>query len=376
MSTCHCKDVNEDNDVRGISQYSGRIVSVLRKGSIVKSLILFQFVVSKIQQVLARVACTNGFLASLYFTFVSTKFYREHKGVLQGIQAYKRADVRGQQTSSQLRRNIHRLEKGLIMRPRRETFAEDYIEETVKLLKHAFDGGTLCADEIKWAKDVLLLYFSVVSDTPKIKATRNMFMSLEVVEDVAYIPYQRDAVPDLKISYDQLLTLFKRRRSVRWYLNRMVEKELIYKAVEAASLAPSACNRQPFTFHVLCNKERAVKVARMAGGTVGFAENIPCLIVVVGDLNYYFDERDRHLIYIDGSLASMQLMLALETLGLSSCPINWPDIEQRERAIQHELDLEKFQRPVMQISVGYPDPDGGIPFSQKKSAELLIHQPD
>lgn len=95
-------------------------------------------------------------------------------------------------------------------------------------------------------------------------------------------------------------------------------------------------------------------------------------MVVVGDLSAYPYERDRHLIYVDASLASMQLMLALETLGLSSCPINWPDIEVMERGMAEVLDLSFHERPIMLISVGYPDPTGNIPFSQKKSSDSMI----
>ena len=51
------------------------------------------------------------------------------------------------------------------------------------------------------------------------------------------------------------------------------------------------------------------------------------IIVIVGELDAYEYDRDRHLIYIDGSLAAMTFMLALETLGLSSCPINWSGVE-------------------------------------------------
>lgn len=65
--------------------------------------------------------------------------------------------------------------------------------------------------------------------------------------------------------------------------------------------------------------------------------------------------------------ASMQLMLALDTLGLASCPINWPDVERLERKMDKFLQLQPWQRPVMLIAVGYPDPTGGIPFSAKKS---------
>ena len=68
----------------------------------------------------------------------------------------------------------------------------------------------------------------------------------------------------------------------------------------------------------------------------------------------------------------MQLMLALETLGLSTCAINWPDIESREKMLDSLLSLGKHERTIMLLAVGYADPDGGIPYSQKKDSFDLI----
>ena len=130
--------------------------------------------------------------------------------------------------------------------------------------------------------------------------------------------------------------------------------------------APSACNRLPYRFLYTDERQKVTKLAGFAGGTVGFVEGIPSLIVVIGDLSAYPLERDRHCIYIDSSLATMQLMLALETMGLSTCPINWPDIEFREQLMQKELGLEDYERPIMLLAVGYADPAGGVPYSQKK----------
>ena len=107
-------------------------------------------------------------------------------------------------------------------------------------------------------------------------------------------------------------------------------------------------------------------------GTRGFSENIQALAVIVGDLSCYPKEQDRHLIYIDGGLIAMQFMLALESLGLSSCPINWPDIERFEKKLARRLELEIYQRPIMLIAIGYADADSGVPFSQKKSSDELI----
>ena len=106
-------------------------------------------------------------------------------------------------------------------------------------------------------------------------------------------------------------------------------------------------------------------------GIKGFYRNIPALAVLVGKLSAYVYERDRHIIYIDGGLAAMSFMYALETLGLSSVPINWPDIEFFEKKMEALLHLDIDERPIMLIGIGYADPEGQIPFSQKKSPKLL-----
>ena len=109
----------------------------------------------------------------------------------------------------------------------------------------------------------------------------------------------------------------------------------------------------------------------LPAGTKGWGPNAPVVVVLVGQLRAYFDPRDRHLIYIDGSLAAMGFMLALETLGLSSVPINWPDVASREKKLAKLLDLEPDQRAIMFMAVGYPDPDGMVAYSHKQHLDHL-----
>ncbi|GAB56995.1 nitroreductase family protein [Glaciecola punicea ACAM 611] len=265
------------------------------------------------------------------------------------------------------------------MQPRHPVFAEAYILETVICYHKAIMTPGLCIEEKKWATDVLKEYFSVVIHTKVIAKAKALFEAAIESEDLKAsavsqqsIPRDRSSYPELDIATEQLEALFLRRRSVRWYLPKPVPQKKIIEAVNLASLAPSACNRQPYEFYVVNDMQRAPIIAKCAMGTTGFADNLPCIVVVVGNLDAYPAERDRHCIYIDGSLAAMQFMLAIETLGLATCPINWPDIEARERQLAKELSLSVDQRPVMLIAVGYADPDGGVPFSQKKNNTLLI----
>ena len=93
--------------------------------------------------------------------------------------------------------------------------------------------------------------------------------------------------------------------------------------------------------------------------------------MIVGRQRAYFSERDRHLIYIDGALAAMSFVLALETLGLSSCCINWADIEAQERKMARLLQLEPDERVIMLVAIGYPDPEERVPYSAKKMLHTL-----
>ncbi|RUO62608.1 nitroreductase family protein [Pseudidiomarina insulisalsae] len=316
--------------------------------------------------------------ASLYYCLFSTRFGREHQALLQGriryLESLKAEPDKRMKSRVLLRRNIHRLEKGLIMQPRRSSFASAYIAETLAQFQFAVANPEQDQDELQWAHDVLDAYFSVVKDTPTIaKARKQWETSVGRGSSSNKKPYQYKELPRSTITREELKCLFTQRRSVRWFdSNRKVSGDVIEKAVELSSLAPSACNRLPYSYYYLDTPKRAQEIAALAGGTVGFSQNIQHLIVVVGDLSCYPLERDRHCIYIDASLATMQLMLAFETMGVSTCPINWPDDEGREQLMAERLGLEKFQRPVMLLAFGYADPQGGIPYSAKKSANLLL----
>ena len=138
-----------------------------------------------------------------------------------------------------------------------------------------------------------------------------------------------------------------------------------------AGQSPSACNRQPFTFRIFDEPELVQKVIKLPMGTSGFSDNVPVVAVVVGRIGNYPKERDRHLIYIDGSLATMAFVFALESQGLSTCCINWPDIEEREVDMDQALGLASDERPVMCVAIGYPDPEGEVAYSDKKPLEQL-----
>ena len=269
----------------------------------------------------------SRFLSSVYYCFFSKEFAREHQKVLNGKHSHYLALKENKPNEFFLRREIHRLEKGLIMKERRAVFAVDYISgivENYKILCEAWhkDSSTVDRDLIYWAKSVIKTYFNSVDNHPVIEQAKKTFSDVNHLANGS--PNSEDLVPFVRsvreynsIRFEDLYKLAWQRRSVRWYLEKEVSRELIEKAISIATLSPSACNRQPFEFRIFDHTEKKNLVGAVPMGIKGFYTNVPVFVVVVGKLSAYISERDRHVMYIDCGLASMSFMFALETLGLS-----------------------------------------------------------
>ena len=325
-----------------------------------------------------RVASSARPLSTAYYALLSRQFQREERAVLAGLAKYHAELQEDDANVFLMRRNVHRLEKGLSMRPRRPVFAKDYILETVNVYRKVVDApersAESSAESLHWAYDVLSEYFRVVAADPVLDHAREVFDKCPTPtgsgEAGERIPYKRN-LDEHPVSFEQLEKLSIKRRSVRWFEQKPVPRDLLDKAFGIASLSPSACNRQPFRFIVFDDPEMIATAASLPGGTIGWKHQIPVMVAIIGSLDAFYSEKDRHVIYIDGALAAMSFSYALETLGLSSCICNWPDIESHERRAEKVLGLESYERPVMFMAVGSPDPDATVAYSQKRPLEVM-----
>lgn len=328
-----------------------------------------------------EVFASNRVLATIYTIPGFLTFNREQYAVLRARRNYYRNLTRERDTHVELRRNIHRLEKGMTMQPRRAIFARDYIGETIDFYEQAIaqcsaNPSSIDQTEIQWAHDVLQRYFGIVeSGDSMVDDARQRFHATQDTYrpegDGEKAPFTRKETELSSVSYEDMLQLAMQRRSVRWFQDRPVPRELVDKALMLGRQSPTACNRLPYEFRIFDDPAMVRKVAGIPFGAAGYSHQIPTIVVVTGKLDSYFSPRDRHAIYVDSSLAAMAFMFGLETLGLSSSVINWPDFEPLEMKMQKTLGLDPSERVVMLIAVGHADPDGGIPFSQKKNLDVI-----
>lgn len=322
------------------------------------------------------VASRGRWCAGLFYAVTGGMSWEQRAVVAGRLSGRKRSSspARLSAVRYRVRRGTHRLEKGLITTPFRTPYALNYISDLVRDAGElASAAGASGADEstMAWACGVLDAYFdaNLESQHPVVLAAHRGYekfrhrLSGEITSRCRPFVRTAEACP---VSYESLLSLARRRRSVRHYLPRPVPHDAIDRAIALGLEAPSGCNRQPFRFRVFDDPALVSEVAQLPPGCSGFGGAIPCLIVIVGEMSAFAEDRDRHLAYIDASLAAMGVQLALETQGLSSCSINWPAISEREAMMRRTLNLRRDEQVVMLLSVGYPDPDHPVPGSSKK----------
>ncbi len=155
------------------------------------------------------------------------------------------------------------------------------------------------------------------------------------------------------------LDLVKKRRSVRRYLDRPVEREKIKLCLEAARLAPSACNAQPWKFIVFDEPERKERLCRAAFSGIyrnsAFAGKAPVIIVALNTKGKRLPElagrfQGKHYPLIDLGIAGEHLILQATELGLGTCWVGWFNA----KGVSALLDLSKHEKPVALILLGYP----------------------
>ncbi len=148
------------------------------------------------------------------------------------------------------------------------------------------------------------------------------------------------------------------RKSVRSYLDKPVEREKLSQCVEAARLAPSACNAQPWRFIVVDEPELREKFASgVFSGlfSMEFARKAPALVAVVKDQRSLVSKAGGTIRSVDYSLldlgiAGEHFVLQATELGLGTCWIGWFN----ERVARKMLGIPRSKKIAYLLSVGYP----------------------
>lgn len=158
-----------------------------------------------------------------------------------------------------------------------------------------------------------------------------------------------------------LMELVNHRRSTRDFLDRPVEREKIMMCLEAARLAPSASNSQPWKFIVADDKELKNRLCDAAFGPVhffnSFCKKAPAIVAIVSERAKFLTRlasrlRKTYYYLIDIGIAGEHFVLQAEELGLGTCWIGWFD----EKEVKEILNVPEDKKIDVLIALGYPSP--------------------
>ena len=176
---------------------------------------------------------------------------------------------------------------------------------------------------------------------------------------------------------NNFLSLVNQRQSVRKYTDQPVEEEKLRRCLEAARLAPSASNSQPWKFVVVNHPELVKKVGMETIGPLSsfnkFVPEAPVIVAIVIEkmkvltkIGASIQEREYPL--IDIGIAAEHFCLQATEEGLGTCMLGWFN----EKPIKELLNIPKDRRIGLLITLGYAPEDYKLRQKIRKNPEDTI----
>jgi len=135
----------------------------------------------------------------------------------------------------------------------------------------------------------------------------------------------------------------RKRHSIRAYDSTLIPEEKLNKILEAARLAPSAGNIQPWHFIIVTNAEKRRRLAQAR--YAHFIKMAPVVIVGCGN-----QKASPDWYMVDVAIAMQNMVLTATSEGLGTCWIGSFD-EEEVRAM---LKIPENLKVVALLTLGYP----------------------
>lgn len=175
------------------------------------------------------------------------------------------------------------------------------------------------------------------------------------------------------LAMTELIKLMQQRQSCRHFSDKPVEAEKIVSCINAAHLAPSACNTQPYHFYIAHAPEAVTVAAEYCKGErinkwVGEAKAFVIITQEHAEIPAANSEaRKRDYRQYDIGLATENFCLEATELGLGTCILGLFNEEKLKSAFR----IPSHKSIALVIAVGYPA-DGEIRKKDRRPLEDII----
>lgn len=158
-------------------------------------------------------------------------------------------------------------------------------------------------------------------------------------------------------SENPVIDALLKRRSIRRYSIKPVDKSEIRLMLKAGMYAPSAMNEQPWHFMVIDDRGLLDQI-REVHPYASMLSGAALAILVCGDENL---ELSKGYWPVDCSAATQNILLAAHALGLGAVWLGVYPRQERQSAINKIFELPSHIQPFSLISIGHPAEEKGIP---------------
>lgn len=167
-------------------------------------------------------------------------------------------------------------------------------------------------------------------------------------------------------------SFIRSRHSIRMYEKYPIEAETLKKIIKLANEAPSACNRQPTEIYFSSRKEIVDKIDSLITGSNGFKGETPNYMIVTTN-RARFHTVEQFQWYINGGIYLSYLVLAMHSLGIGSCIMQWKAFYKTEDELKRLLGISKSEAIIAVVGCGYYQEDTRCIHAQRKGIEDTLH---
>ncbi|HOI87617.1 MAG TPA: nitroreductase family protein [Lentimicrobium sp.] len=171
--------------------------------------------------------------------------------------------------------------------------------------------------------------------------------------------------------------LIHTRQSVRRYAATPVDSIAVASCLDAARLAPSASNSQPWKFIVVDEDPLRTEVAKATFSDIQlinkFTVQAPVIVVIVIEKARWFTRlamqvKKKEWPLIDIGIAAGHFCLQAAELGLGTCMIGWFD----EKKLQKLLHIPAGKQIGLLITLGHPEEGYTLRRKIRKTADEVV----
>ena len=267
----------------------------------------------------------------------------------------------------------HVLEKGITMPNRRLGFGYDRVRSIIVHATNAIKQYPIECIEIQSTLKDLEQYLQIHQDA-------NFHLPVDIESGIKNLLEHKikDTKKCFEITSEDYFTpnndygeFTHQRHSVRWYDDQKVNHETLYKAIELAQAAPSACNRQSTRVYVIEDAAKKEAVLNLQNGNRGFGYLADKIILLTADMRYW-NYKERTSSFLDAGIFCMSLLNALHYYHIGACTLNAHLSISQRKLLRDIVGYSKTEIPVVFISIGNVPQKFMICGSQRLETEQIF----